>query len=135
VDDAHDIFSGGGPVCVVAGEFGVRVPCEVVYMSVEVSGDCHFRDAENLGEQDECVKRGLLQQRIQRHDFGTHLRTGRGGGVRAWSLRNILAECLDVRGGERKEFRGDNLRECGDVVGHARRDAALYIMCVLRVTF
>ena len=40
-----DIFSGGGPVCVVAGEFGVRVSCEVVYMAVEVSGDCHIRDA------------------------------------------------------------------------------------------
>ncbi len=42
---------------------------------------------------------------------------------------NIPAECLDVRGGERKQLRGDNLRECGYVAGHARRDVDLYIMC------
>ena len=58
--------------------------------------------------------------------------------MRVWSLRNILAECLDVRGGERKQLRGDNLRECGYVagrVGHAGRDVGLYISHTCRIGF
>jgi hypothetical protein len=48
VDDAHDIFSGGGPACVEGGEFGVRIPCEIVRTVVGASGARQNGDEENL---------------------------------------------------------------------------------------
>jgi hypothetical protein len=75
-DDAHDIVGGGGPKCVAGGEFGVRVPFEIMRVTGGVGGARQGGDAENLRQEHEGVERRVLQQRIERHDFGaTHTHT------------------------------------------------------------
>ncbi len=65
MDDAHDIFSGGDPACVVAGEFGVRVLCEIVRAAVGVGGARQSGDAENLRQQYEGIERRVSQDQLE----------------------------------------------------------------------